>query len=127
MRRNKHNATMMTEDGYVFHSTKEWQKYLVLKRRIKEGLVRDLEVHPRYELVPKHSINSKMIRPITYEADFRFYDVLEARTRVVDIKPAIKPFTTKKSRRFDNGRTDVYKIKKKLMSYVHGIEVEEEI
>ena len=72
----------------------------------KAGLIRDLETQVVYELVPKCGNN----RPVTYRADFRYLDTERDEIVVEDCKGV---------------RTDTYKLKRKLMRWVHGIEIKE--
>ena len=71
-----------------------------------------IEVHKAYELIPSYKLKDKTIKPLTYEADFVFYDNVLDILRVVDVK---------------GFADDVFKLKKKLFdykfNYPRGLEV----
>lgn len=56
-------------DGYTFDSTLEFHRYEVLKIRSMLNLITDLQVHPKFILLPKIP---KVVSAITYEADFSY-------------------------------------------------------
>lgn len=68
------------------------------------GLIRDLETQPKFRL----DVGSVHI--CSYLADFQYFDVPRGAIVVEDVKGM---------------RTEVYKLKAKLMLAIHGIEVEE--
>jgi hypothetical protein len=109
-------------DGIMFDSTKEGKCYLYLKDLLAKGVISDLKLHPKWELIPK--ITETYIKhlktkdkecertvqlPITYSADFSC--VFKEKTFVFDIK-ASKYLIPKE-----------YSLKIKLMRYFHNIEV----
>lgn len=99
---NKYNARKAQEDGYTFDSLMEQRRYRELKLLQQAGLITGLEVHPRYPLI----VNG--VKVCVYEADFRYTQ--NGRQVVEDAKGV---------------KTDVYKLKRKLMRAVHGIEIVE--
>jgi len=102
-------------DGYKFDSQKEADYYLVLKDRLRSKEIRDLSIHPKYILQEKFRKNNKLYRPITYSADFAFYDTKEQRYRVIDVK---------------GFKTDVFKLKQKMFEYKfpeHNLELMREL
>ena len=97
-------------DGYKFDSKKEAEYYLILKDREKKGEIRYLKLQYPIEIQPAFTDRQgNKIRAITYKADFYFYDRILKSWRVIDVK---------------GFKTDVYKLKKKLLLY-KGIEIEE--
>lgn len=88
-------------DGYRFDSQKEARRYADLKLLERAGEVISLVVHPIYVI----SVNGQKI--CNYEADFS-YRTKAGRVVVEDVKGV---------------KTDVYKLKKKLMLACYGIEV----
>lgn len=70
------------------------------------GLIRDLEAHPQ----PRFDLVVNEVKVCSYMADFRYYDIQLDREVVEDTK---------------GHRTEVYKLKKRLMLACKGIEVEE--
>lgn len=69
-------------------------------------IIQNLEAHPQ----PRFDFVINDVKVCAYIADFRYFDLQLQREVVEDTK---------------GHRTDVYKIKKKLMLAVFGIEVEE--
>lgn len=95
----------------TFDSKKEFQRYQELKMLEKAGLINDLKRQVPFQLIPSQAENGRVVeRPVTYIADFTYYE--NGELVVEDVK---SPAT----------RTDVYKIKRKLMLYVHGVHIRE--
>lgn len=93
-------------DGLTFDSQKEARRYKQLKVLEKQGLIQNLRMQVKYELIPKQ----KGERACFYIADFVYDDIATGETVIEDVKGI---------------RTDVYKIKRKLMLYVYGIRITE--
>lgn len=91
-------------DGILFSSGREARRYQELRALEKAGVIRGLELQPRYRLV----VNG--VEVCSYYADFQYEDLERRRTVVEDAKGV---------------RTEVYKLKKRLMLACLGIEVEE--
>ena len=106
--------------GMEFDSKKEAERYAELKMLEKLGVIQHLERQKKYELIPSQELPTpisektgankgymkKIERGITYVADFVY--VKDGQTIVEDVKGV---------------RTEAYKIKRKLMLWVHGIQV----
>lgn len=102
---NKYGAKKVKAfDGQVFDSQREFQRYGVLRLLERAGKISDLQRQVKYELIPKQEGE----RACYYIADFVYY---EGGQKVVEDCKGMK--------------TDVYKIKKKLMLWVHGIRIRE--
>ena len=110
---NKYRNIKTTYDDIKFDSKKESQVYSRLKTMEKFGLIKDVELQVVYELLPKFELNGKTYRKTCYKADFRYFSNEDNKIHVVDVK---SPITAK---------NDVYRLKKKLMAYKYGIEIEE--
>lgn len=108
--KSKYHNEKTEIDGIKFDSIKEGAYYLKLKRLEKLKIIKDLKLQVPYELIPKHEVNGKTVRKCIYKADFVYKTTEDDKIHVVDTKGV---------------RTDVYKIKSKLMSYKYGIEIEE--
>ena len=103
---NKYGAKKVkAPDGQVFDSRREYQRYCVLKMLERAGKISGLCRQVSYELIPKQQGE----RACNYIADFIYYNE-EGKLVVEDCK---------------GFRTDAYKIKKKLMLWVHGIRIYE--
>lgn len=109
---NKYRASQTVVDGIKFDSKKEAKRYRELKLLERAGKITELELQPKYDLIPTTKIHGKTHCKITYSADFKYQDD-QGRKIVEDVKSDI----TKKN--------PVYQIKKRLMKQVHGIEITE--
>lgn len=109
-RGQKYGNTKVVDVGITFDSKaehKRWQ-YLVLLQRA--GEIRDLQLQVPFVLIPAQvSPSGKKERPTVYLADF-VYQTKEGTRVVEDVKGAVTP---------------EFRLKRKLMLHVHGIEVKE--
>ena len=102
---NKHTII----DGIEFHSRKESNRYLELKMMAKSGDIENLELQKKFALIPSQKLTTgKTERACAYIADF-FYTV-----KGIPITEDVK-----------GKRTDIYVIKRKLMKFIHNIEIKE--
>lgn len=95
-------------DGIRFDSRKEAKRYAELKLLVKAGQIQDLRLQVDYQVVEPVTINGKRERAIVYRADFVYLE--NGKPVCEDVKGV---------------RTDVYRIKRRLMKLVHGIEIRE--
>lgn len=102
--RHKYNAKKTEIDGFVFDSKAEAARYLELSILEKSGDISNLELQPEFLC----EVNGKKI--CKYRADFRYIDHETGKTVVEDVKGV---------------KTDVYKLKKKLVEALYGIEIQE--
>lgn len=108
MGRSKYNNKKIEIDGIIFDSRREANRYKELKLLEKSGEISNIERQKRFELIPKQKdANGRVVRACSYVADFVYIDK-EGHQIVEDVKGM---------------RTDLYKIKKKLMLYIHGVTV----
>lgn len=109
-RNQKYGNTKVEDGGQTFDSKaehKRWQ-YLVMMERAKE--IRDLRTQVAFELIPAQVAPSgKKERPTVYLADFT-YTTKDGIKVVEDVKGAVTP---------------EFRLKRKLMLHVHGVEVQE--
>ena len=91
-------------DGIKFDSKRECAHYQELKLLEAAGEISQLRVHPRDFTI---TINNQRI--CRYEPDFIFYDELQGRFRIQDVKGVV---------------TALFKLKKKLVEATYDIEVE---
>ena len=104
-KQSKYRNTPVTVDGIRFDSKREAAFYSELKIREKAGEVGGVELQRPFKLLgPKGELIA------TYRADFAFYDFQQDRFRVIDIKGAPE--------------TAVFRLKKRLMRALNGIDVE---
>lgn len=127
MRRSKYsNIKSKTADGAVHDSRKEarrWNELLLLERI---GLIKDLKRQVKYVLIPAQTETYERISPKTgkrlkdgtrvieqecsYIADFVYTNTETGNAIVEDSKGV---------------RTKEYRIKRKLMLWIHGIRIKE--
>lgn len=109
-KKSKYKNNKTDIDGHKFDSVKEAEYYLILKDRERKGEIRYLKLQYPVEIQPAFTDKQgNKIRAITYKADFYFYDCKLKSWRIIDVK---------------GFKTDVYKLKYKLLLY-KGIEIEE--
>ena len=118
-KKSKYGNKKVVIDGIKFDSQKEGKRYLELKQKERLGLIFDLKLQVKFELIPKYTLNGKTIRAMNYIADFVYRETIknEEGTRELKYKTIVED--TK------GYRTDVYKLKKKLFEYKYGIEIKE--
>ena len=107
-KQSKYKNKKVVYNGIKFDSQKERNYYIKLKLLEDAGKIKDLKLQVKYELQPKFKSGNKNIQAISYIADFTYLDE-ENKLHIVDTKGV---------------RTDVYRIKKKMMQY-KGLEIEE--
>ena len=107
---NKYGARKTEVDGIVFDSKHEAERYAELKMMQKYGIISDLQLQVPFELIPAQKRRGKTIRECKYVADFVYFDKEMEETVVEDAKGM---------------KTEVYKLKKKLMLWEYGIEIKE--
>lgn len=116
--KNKYRAkkiTLALSDGteHTFDSKHEAEVYKELSLLEQAGEISELKIQQPYELIGKQKLSTgKTERAIAYIADFTY--MKDGKLHVVDAKGY------KKSTAYS-----VFSIKRKLMKYVHDIEVEE--
>lgn len=101
---SKYHAQYTTVDGIKFASKKEATRYRELKLLERAGVITKLRMQVPFILVDK----SQFGRQIKYLADFVYEE--DGETVVEDTK---------------GFRTDVYKLKKRLMAEKYGIVIKE--
>lgn len=119
---NKYRNKKVEFEGKTFDSTKEWKRYLFLKDAQDKGLISNLELQPKFELIPsikenyvkhlktKDKICERTVQlAITYTADFSY---IKDGVRIIeDIKASPKLLPKE------------FILKVKMMRYFHGIDV----
>lgn len=99
---HKYGAIATTLDGRKFASKKEARRYAELLLLQKAGLIRNLECQASFPL----TVNGELVA--TYIADFEYVENCQ---HVVEDAKGVK--------------TPVYRLKRKLMKAIHGIEIRE--
>ncbi len=121
---NKYRNTKVEYNGEVFDSKKELRRYQQLELMEKAGEIRNLRKQVKYVLIPaqrepdvigkRGGIKKGRVieRECAYMADFVYEDAKTGETVVEDVKSDIT-------------RTTEYRIKRKLMLFVHHIRIKE--
>lgn len=103
-KKEKYRRKKTTVDGIEFDSKKEADRYVQLLLMERGGDISGLVVHPPFELAINH------VKICDYVADFKYFDKSSCKEIVEDTK---------------GYRTRAYRIKKKLMLALRGIDVRE--
>ena len=107
-----HNRVLSTPDG-KFDSIREYSRWQELKLMQKAGEIYDLQRQVPFVLIPtqKDELTGKVLeRECKYIADFTYRDIKTGRLTVEDAKGC---------------RTELYRMKKKLLLYRHGLQIRE--
>lgn len=107
--RSKYGAKKVTAQGITFDSKREANRYRELVLLERAGRLSNLQRQVKFELIPSQRINGKVVeRACTYVADFVYFQ--DGKQIVEDAK---------------GYKTPEYRIKKKLLLWVHGIQIKE--
>ena len=108
----KYGNKKVVLDGIKFDSKREAERYSYLKVLERVGEIEQLELQKKFVLVPAQRNKAGKVteRAITYRADFYYFDKRSGKWVVEDAKGV---------------KTAVYKMKKKLMRSVHGLNIVE--
>ena len=109
-KKSKYKNIRVQYNGKWFDSKKEMRRYQQLELLQRAGKIKNLCCQVTYNLLPTTRIGGQTQRKTTYIADFVYWDIEKDCEVIEDAKGM---------------RTDVYKIKRKLMMVKHGIEVVE--
>ena len=104
-KKSKYGAVKTEADGIMFDSKREASRYQELRLLEQAGEITNLRLQVPFELIPK----SKYGMPIRYIADFTYND-LNGQLIGEDAKGV---------------KTPVYRIKRRLMAELKGIEIKE--
>lgn len=106
----KYHSRKVTVNGIVFASHREARRYQELQMLLRAGEISQLQMQKKYTLIPAQKKPSGGTeRAVTYTADFVYKD-RDGNEIVEDSKGV---------------RTQQYIIRRKLLLYVHGIEIRE--
>lgn len=132
-----HNKKISTAQG-EYDSKLEMQRHLYLLGLQEKGLIRNLQRQVEFELIPRQT-RTELVRlktkwkekevfkehPVSYIADFTY----EKRLRIEDgtmtmcgWEPVVEDTKGQSTGRWSSQTPD-FRIKKKLMLYIHNIEV----
>ena len=97
---SKYGNKKVLIDGIKFDSMAEGRRYKELKLMQRAGIIKELELQPRFLLQESFKKNGKTYRKIEYSADFRYIE--NGKIIVEDVK---------------GKETEVFKLKHKLFEY----------
>ncbi len=103
-KRHKYNAKKTIIHGIVFDSKAEAERYIFLKEKERNKEITNLELQKKYSL----EVNDLLIA--SYISDFYYYCNIKNKWVLEDVKGMVTP---------------VYRLKKKLMKAIHGIDIVE--
>jgi hypothetical protein len=106
LKENKYHNKWVEVDGIKFPSIKEAERWKTLRLMERAGEIVGLNRQVRIEIIPK----TKLYQARFYVADFVYFDKQTNKTIYEDCK---------------GYRTDVYKLKKAILYWRHGIEITE--
>ena len=104
VKKSKYQNRKVEFDGHKFDSMKEAKRYQQLKLLERAKVIDDLKLQVPFIIIEK----SRYGRAIKYIADFTYFDNDKGMRVVEDVKGM---------------KTDVYKLKKRLMAERYGIEI----
>lgn len=105
---SKYNNQKIRVGGEVFDSKREYNRWCELRLLEHSGIIRNLQRQVKFRLIDSQKTPERTERPCDYIADFVYY---ENDSRVVEDCKGM--------------RTDVYKIKRKLMLEKYNISIKE--
>lgn len=106
---NKYKNKECIYNGIKFQSLREKNYYIKLKMLQNSGKISELKLQVPFVLIETFKLEDKTYRQTKYVADFVYKDE-QGKYHIVDTK---------------GFRTPEYKLKKKLMAWKYGIEIEE--
>ena len=113
----KYKNKKVTVDDIEFDSIKEAKRYAELKMLKKAGIIKDLQLQKKFVLIPKQTINGKVVeRECSYIADFTYVDVKSDELIVEDVKGYRDPSSAAYAK---------FVIKRKLMLWKYDIRIVE--
>jgi len=111
VKQNKYHNKKVEYDGIIFDSIKEKSYYIKYKLMEQAGEIHSFKRQVSFCLIETFKRNDKTYRATSYVADFVYRDK-EDKLHVIDVKSQAT-------------KTQVYQLKKKLMAWKYGIEIEE--
>lgn len=97
-----HNTKVIYKD-IRFSSKKEMRRYITLKQLERAGIIKELELQPKFLLLDTIHYKGKTYPKTYYKADFKYFDINMGKYIVEDVK---SPITAKDK---------VYRLKIKML------------
>ena len=111
---SKYGNEKVEVDGLKFSSKKEARRYGELKLMERAKVIKDLKCQVPFEIIPKQEGE----RAANYVADFTYYELVGGEIG----KPPFWNFVVEDTKGY---RTETYRLKRKLMLFVHVIRITE--
>lgn len=103
IKNNKYRNTKVVYKGIKFDSKKERARFITLKQLEKAGIIKELELQPKFLLLDTIHYKGKTYPKTYYKADFKYFDINMGKYIVEDVK---SPITAKDK---------VYRLKIKML------------
>ncbi len=97
--KSKYSNIQTQIDGIKFDSRKEAKRYMELSLMLKAGIIKDLQLQPRFVILDGYTKGSRKVKAIEYVADFKYWDNEKQQWIIEDVKGL---------------KTQVYQLKKKM-------------
>jgi hypothetical protein len=114
-RKSKYGALPTMVDGIKFASKREAKRYGELKLLQQIGEIRDLKLQPKFPIYAM-SPDGKLVQVAIYRADFSYEPI-------GDGYPAHRQWSVVED--VKGVRTDVYRLKKRMVEAQYGIQIRE--
>lgn len=85
----KYHNTKVIYNGIKFDSKKERNRYITLKQLEKVGIIKELELQPKFLLLDTIHYKGKTYPKTYYKADFKYFDNEKGKYIIEDIKSPI--------------------------------------
>lgn len=102
-KKNKYRNTITYYKNIRFSSKKEMRRYIALKQLERAGIIKELELQPKFLLLDTIHYKGKTYPKTYYIADFKYFDKEKGKYIIEDIK---SPITAKDK---------VYRLKIKML------------
>lgn len=86
---NKYKNKKITINGILFDSQKEGARYFDLSAMEKSGIIEELELQPKFQIVDQAKWNGKTLAKRSYIADFMY--IKDGEKIVEDVKGLLTP------------------------------------
>jgi hypothetical protein len=109
---SKYKAVKTIVDGFKFDSKREAKRYAELELLQKAKQIMRLKLQPTFELVKPFEHEGKKFRALTYRADFCYIEIQKIIKMGLGASSISTSFVIEDAKGF---KTEVYKIKRKLL------------
>ena len=87
--KNKYHNTKVIYNGIKFDSKKERARFITLKQLEKAGIIKELELQPKFLLLDTIHYKGKTYPKTYYKADFKYFNNEKGKYIVEDVKSSI--------------------------------------